>query len=359
MATIQRYVNTASTAGGDGTTNNTTGATRAYASLNEWESNATGASTDDYIVDCCGTAADTTAVTLNFAIITTGSVTIRGNRSDPAGFYTGNTVISSSFYRLAPASGNPIDIAMKNVTIDGIQIEASGGSFASGISVVNAPGNWTIRKCRIRAASATDSGIGQGNAVSGGVNATFIVEDCLIVGFNTQSIEIKTPSFFSPNITIRQNTLYGDGSSFGITVADQANASATYTIKGNAIGNTGVTRNCFNISAASGTVTYDDNCTEDAQGTNGEIAIGTLTDAWTSPGTTAASDFSVKNTSSSLYNVVNPTLVTTDITDYTRDGTNHDAGAFELVIAAGSPANLSLPSLGRGVYQPIILGGPI
>lgn len=37
MATILRFVNTASTAGGDGTTNNTTGATRAYASLNEWE----------------------------------------------------------------------------------------------------------------------------------------------------------------------------------------------------------------------------------------------------------------------------------------------------------------------------------
>ena len=33
MASIIRYVNTASTAGGDGTTNNTSGATRAYATL--------------------------------------------------------------------------------------------------------------------------------------------------------------------------------------------------------------------------------------------------------------------------------------------------------------------------------------
>ena len=37
MATVTRFVNTASTAGGDGTTNNTTGATRAYASIAEWE----------------------------------------------------------------------------------------------------------------------------------------------------------------------------------------------------------------------------------------------------------------------------------------------------------------------------------
>ena len=33
MATITRYVNTASTPGGDGTTNATSGANRAYASL--------------------------------------------------------------------------------------------------------------------------------------------------------------------------------------------------------------------------------------------------------------------------------------------------------------------------------------
>jgi hypothetical protein len=32
-----RYVNVASTSGGDGTTNATAGANRAYASLSEWE----------------------------------------------------------------------------------------------------------------------------------------------------------------------------------------------------------------------------------------------------------------------------------------------------------------------------------
>lgn len=43
MAIINRYVNPASSAGGDGTTNNTTGATRAYATWAEWQ---TGEVTD-------------------------------------------------------------------------------------------------------------------------------------------------------------------------------------------------------------------------------------------------------------------------------------------------------------------------
>ena len=38
MAEVERFINTASTAGGDGTTNNTSGGDRAYASFTEWES---------------------------------------------------------------------------------------------------------------------------------------------------------------------------------------------------------------------------------------------------------------------------------------------------------------------------------
>jgi hypothetical protein len=63
VAALTRYVNTASTAGGDGTTNNTSGATRAFASLAEalnslpsWPT----ALSDQYTIYCSGTAADTT-----------------------------------------------------------------------------------------------------------------------------------------------------------------------------------------------------------------------------------------------------------------------------------------------------------
>lgn len=69
MATaVTRYVNTASTPGGDGTTNNTSGATRAYASLNEAEAalQADLVSADQVLtVLCSGTTADTTAVSID------------------------------------------------------------------------------------------------------------------------------------------------------------------------------------------------------------------------------------------------------------------------------------------------------
>lgn len=64
MATITRFVNTASTAGGDGTTNATTGANRAYASLSEWEAAEQTdlvAAGDVAEVICSGTV-DTTSV---------------------------------------------------------------------------------------------------------------------------------------------------------------------------------------------------------------------------------------------------------------------------------------------------------
>lgn len=346
MASHQHYVNTASS-GGDGTTNNTSGGTAAFASLSAYVAGITVVATDDYVVDCCGTAADTTAVNVNFAThLTTGTLIIRANASDPAGKYNGTSTISTAHYRLAPASGSPLTLSEKNVTVDGIQIEASGGGVAAinGIVLTN-PTSINVRNCRLRAVSVTESGIGTGNTVIT-INGTMVVENNLIVGFNLQGLEYRTGAFFSPNVTFRHNTIYGDGSAKGIYITEQANGSGTYTVKANAIGNSGAS-NCFDITMASGTVTYDDNATEDAQGTTGEIAIGVLTDAWTNPGTGQSNDFTVKNTSSSLYNAVNPTLVTTDITGLTRDGTNHDVGAFEFQVPLTGPARrLSLLGIG-------------
>jgi len=348
MATVQRYVNTASTAGGDGTTNATAGATRAYASLSEWEAAAGGSATDNYIVDCCGTAADTTAVTIDFATnITTGSVTIRGNTSDAAGKYNGTATISTAHYRLVPASGTPIVIGEKNVTIDGIQIEAAGGAFFDGINVANAAASsFTIKNNRIRAASATDNGIGCGGSYVG-ANGTDVIENNLIVGFNLNGIQYLTESFFTPNLTIRQNTIYMDGSGIGIKIAEHANGAGTYTVKGNAIANTGAS-NAFDIVMASGTVTYADNAAEDAQGTTDEILLSNISATWTNPGSAQGNDFTVKDTSSVLYNAVNPTLVTTDITVFTRDGANHDVGAFEYQAPAGGSPALRLSLMGIG-----------
>lgn len=68
MAQVIRYVNTASSAGGDGTTNNTSGATRAFSTLRE-AIDAIGTSISGYVgagnyltIYCQGSAADTSDV---------------------------------------------------------------------------------------------------------------------------------------------------------------------------------------------------------------------------------------------------------------------------------------------------------
>lgn len=118
MATIVRYVNTASTAGGDGTTNLTSGATRAYATLSAAETalrqNLTGvvcdvndqdgANTIALDIQCTGTSADTTAVTFTNASWVTDAthrIQVRLNTGDaPAG-----ALWSTSKYRLTAAGG--------------------------------------------------------------------------------------------------------------------------------------------------------------------------------------------------------------------------------------------------------------
>jgi hypothetical protein len=330
MATIQRYVNTASV-GGDGTTNGTAGATAAFASLSSAEANISPTGADDVIIDCCGTAADSTAVTVDFAT-TPASTLIQGNRSDGAGFYNGTSTISTSHYRLTSgASTNTLTISEPGVTIDGIQIIGSGGAAFSCLRPHTAVSG-TIKNCRVLA-SGVDYCIGRGTSWLQGGTHTF--ENNVLVGYSVDGFGIRVDTNFSPTVNLYHNTIYGDGSSTGIRLVQANGAGApTYNIKGNAVANNG-TGNDYDASAMvedGATVNLGDNAFSEAAGTSGEIVLGVTTDAWTSPGTSEAAVFTVKNTSSSLYNAVNPTLLSTDITAATRDGTNHDVGAFELEI---------------------------
>jgi uncharacterized Zn-binding protein involved in type VI secretion len=304
------------------------------------KANAGGSATDDYIVDCAGSAADTTTVTCDFATnITTGSVTIRGDRAAPDndGFYDGNVVISSSHYRLE--LGN-VTIALQlnetNSVVDGIQIShGQNTSNRTAIVLGTATATYTVRKCRLLNTSSVDIGIGNTSALNG----NWTIENNLIVGFDVDGIRSFVGTG-SPTRTIRHNTIYGDGTASNGINCSVTTGSPTFNVKGNAVANSGSGVDLILADTSGGgspTNNYADNATEQFNlGTTNEIDLGATTDAWTSPGTTAASDFTVKNTSSALYNAVNPTLITTDITDFTRDGTNHDVGAFELVVAAGS-----------------------
>lgn len=346
MATIQRYVNTAST-GGDGTTNNTSGSTAAYASLSACISAlGVGNVADDYIIDCCGTAADTTAVSIPNTFLH-ASLIVRAHPTDPAGKYNGNAVISTSHYRLSVSGATPLIVACASssagVTIDGLQIiTASNTATYSGMDVNSVRNACVVKNCRLHSTNGTnDYGIGTSSTLIGGSNGqSHTYENNLIVNYDTGGIRIGGSDFWTYTINIRHNTIYNAAAGNGIVLrgaSSSANCDITFNVYANAIGNTstnpGITATNLSSGGAGGT-NYADNACSVASSTTDEIVLGTASDAWTSPGTSTSSDFSIKNTGS-LYNAVNPTRVTLDIAGYTRDGTNHDVGAFEY--ASGPP----------------------
>ncbi len=97
-----RYVNTDSTAGGDGTTNAITGDNRAYASLNEWEAAEQINLTlyyQSHIVYCSGSTPDTTSVEiLGWTTNTIYTITIKGaDQSDFSGRITDFRIYNRGF----------------------------------------------------------------------------------------------------------------------------------------------------------------------------------------------------------------------------------------------------------------------
>lgn len=142
-----RYVNTASSAGGDGTTNGTAGATRAYASLSAWEAARQAdlvTATDGEEVQCCGTSADTTAVTIDgWTTNATYYIHIRGNESDG----TGRSFLarySTSHYRIEAGGSWTMDVQENYTRLTGLQVSTT--SAFSAIRVGSAT-NCRIDSC--------------------------------------------------------------------------------------------------------------------------------------------------------------------------------------------------------------------
>ena len=128
VGTRTRYVNTASSAGGNGTTNLTSGANRAYSSLaNALTNEAVNLVTADVILDvlCEGSAADTAAPSFTgFTTDATRYIRIRGNDT-AGGAHVG--IYSTSKYRLAYAADGPVlDLTANDVHVENIQIINTG-----------------------------------------------------------------------------------------------------------------------------------------------------------------------------------------------------------------------------------------
>lgn len=243
MATTTRYVNTASTAGGDGTTNATSGTNRAYATMSAAEAAVQGTinSGDETVVLCCGTAADTTAVTINGSTVN-GKLIFRANPDDAAGKYTGNLHWSTSHYRLSRSTaGNTVTISDANVTLDGLQIELTntGGSGDAAVGFESgSTGTQNLLSLRLRCSDTGGGGVVYAYSSSRTINIT----NCVISKFITNALYIEATDSAAV-LNVYNNTFTND-----FSTSDTYPAVAAYNF---AAGKISIKNNAFIGSASS------------------------------------------------------------------------------------------------------------
>ena len=155
-AQTERYVNMGAPAGGDGTTNNVTGSTRAFASLSEWEAatqadlvSATAASIVYLSCGSTSTLADTIAVTIS-GWTTSAAYDITVDQAE-ADNHAG--VWSDSVYRLYTADATMLLISEDFVAFTGVQLGLhTTTSFLRGLQVdlILASNSIVFDRCIIR-----------------------------------------------------------------------------------------------------------------------------------------------------------------------------------------------------------------
>lgn len=350
MADVERYVDTAS-AGGDGTTENHSGATAAYASLASWESSEQAdlvTATQTHRVRCAGSTADAGSVTINgWTESSTYFLTIEANRTaaDSDGFYSGPDLISNSHYRLEYSTFAGIYCNESYTVIDGLQVRNTGntdevhGIIGIGTSV-------RIYRCRVLSDQTTASNqVGIGSDIANRGNIDVEIDSNIIVNFNIGVHEQIANA--SGNRYIRNNTVYLSSATGINFVANVANVK--FTAENNIVFGTVTAGGDYSLSGSgsgSATVTTDTNAFEDSEGTTNEVSLSGITasEIWTSPGTGIGADFSLLN-GSVCTNAGISTGETTDVYDVTRTSP-YDIGAVDNAFIGGGPS--MLPLLGVG-----------
>lgn len=195
-ADIIRYVNTASS-GGDGTTNNTTGATAAYATLSAAEAglqqDLTDGGGDNLYILCSGGADNTACVFDGWTTSATNFVTIKpGAGQRHAGAW------STSVYRLDITDGTGILIdGCYNLHIEGMQISVTYATEFDTKQCVRAnygnAGGLVMDGCIIRGVISNGSkwrGCSFENLTSASANQKIKIQNCAFLGTVTGSGEL-------------------------------------------------------------------------------------------------------------------------------------------------------------------------
>jgi hypothetical protein len=163
---ITRYVNTASTAGGDGTTNLTAGATRAFATLREALDALPGTLTDQTTIYCEGAAADTgdtdqtpwdfiTSPTNYLLITTVGAQRHQG-------------VWNTGIYRLTQTNNNGLYFnSSAHVRLDGLQVQITINNGSSFVGIKLGNSNMTASNIDCRATNCLVKAIETSGSITG------------------------------------------------------------------------------------------------------------------------------------------------------------------------------------------------
>jgi hypothetical protein len=315
LAVIHRYVNTNSTAGGDGTTTATAGANRAWESLNTAVTTLDNAQlTDDVIVHCAGTAADTTAVGSIDVDTSTFTLTIQVDTADR---HTGT--YDTNKYRLEATN----TLVFRNNTtlrlrVIGLQVKltrTTGSPYAMKLLGANHTGNYDIIYSHnlVQCTSTTDTiGMTADDPASG--TGTVSMYNNVIWGCGVGITGLLGSSFHVFNNTVAD-------ASYGI-VADDA-----FLVKNNAVYNSANIGFVGSFAAGS-----NYNCESDGNGGPGANHASAVTFTFTNA---ASHDYSLQagDTGARGRGVVDPSgtnLFTDDVVGYARPGSGTwDCGAFQ------------------------------
>jgi hypothetical protein len=318
---VQRYEETASTPGGNGTTKATTGANRAYASGSEWEAAEETdlvSDGDSHVVTCGGTT-DTTDYGLGGWNTGSGNgITIECTTDKHDGR---SRDVSGTGYQLSGSNANGI---LRNtedyVTLDGLEIKNTAQPIVVDLSTfatyTAADNLIKIKNCIIHGPSSGSSS----NSVNADIaDLIFNMENTIIYG-GARSMDTRN----CDTVTLSYVTMWRHADQLGLL----ADAATT-------------TKNCY-CGKASGS--SEDFWTGGAapSGSNNISSDATATTDYTSSlinkagssqfiVTIGSEDFRLKSGSDCEDAGTPISGITTDIIGNTRDATNPDVGASEFV----------------------------
>jgi hypothetical protein len=331
---VTRYVNTDSTAGGNGTTNATTGSNRAFATITGAETALENSNyADDLEILCCGSTDDTS--NLNFSAtgnyVTSGhTIYVKANRTVADGFNGG--FWNDNTYILSPTSGTVIDVYTTNANFvfDGIQIYLRSGSFVNCILLHGSGSNsFTMKNCLFKCSTSTTYDAYFTSWYYTGTGSA-IFENCIFVGYS----KVRYALHFYKNITHKAYNCVINGCQYGI----------------HRTSGTSIAKNCSvfnNDDDFYGTITIDHCASDDGDGTN-PIAVSNWANQFVNLNYLTNVDFRLKRGCTLIKAGIGPVLDSAvpveNMRSAYRSGSVCDVGPFEYgnfkQSAGGSGINL-------------------